>query len=191
MVAPAAFGATTSNSRPAIVISPVTVDGTSATLTYTINRGGKQVAPNGLTCSLTGPTASTTRSASCGTVTTALGTTSSTVNLTGLQAGTYTYTVNLLLTDGGTATATSGSFDVAASGGKAACLNSGLGNPVFTPNVDGGIWTCTGTGTITQFAALGPVLNAACAVDAAPAQGSLAADFGTGNPMYFKCFIPV
>lgn len=190
MIAPAASAASTSNNRPAIVMAPVTVDGTSATVTYKINRGGKQVAPSGLTCSLTGPTPSTTTSASCGTVTTAQGMTSSTVKLTGLQSGSYTYTVNLLLTDGGTARATSRSFDVVGSGGMAACLNSGLTNPVFTPNVDGGLWTCTGTGTLVQFSPVGQALNTACIADAAPAQGSLAADFRTGNPMYFRCYIP-
>jgi hypothetical protein len=86
------------------------VNESSATVTYTINRGGNQIAPNGLTCSLTGPTTST----SCGTITTAKHTTSGTVTLTGLQSGTYTYNVALLLSDGGTASA-SASFNVVTS----------------------------------------------------------------------------
>jgi hypothetical protein len=111
MIAPTAFAASTSNNQPVVVIQSVTVSGPSATVTYTINRGGNQiVSPNGLTCSLTGPTASTTTPTSCGRGTTARGTTSNTVVLTGLQSGTYTFTVNLLLTDGETATATTGSF---------------------------------------------------------------------------------
>jgi hypothetical protein len=151
MIAPAAFGAGTSNIRPAIqlIVPSSTVNGTSATITYTINRGENQVGGGSqvasLTCSLTGPTTSS----SCGTTSTpATHETDGTVNLMRLESGTYHYTVNLLLTDGGTATA-SGSFTVVAFAGQAACL--ALPDGTFTPGGGVGIiWTCTATAQNVQ-----------------------------------------
>ena len=104
--ATAGFAATSSNNRPAIQI---VLDHTdcctgnlgSATLSYTINRGGKQIAPNGLLCTIDGLHSP---EGFCGTVTTSRGTTSGTVVLNGLTAFSFhTYTVQVLLTDGGSA----------------------------------------------------------------------------------------
>jgi len=96
--------------RPAVTVTgpTSTVTAITASVSYSANRGGKQLkSVGGLTCALTGPTSSS----SCGTVATSNHTTTGTVSLAGLQTGTYTYTVTIKLTDGGTATS-SASFTV-------------------------------------------------------------------------------
>ena len=96
--------------RPAVTVTgpTSTVTSNTASVSYSANRGGKQLkSVGGLTCALTGPTSSS----SCGTVATSHGTTTGTASLTGLQTGTYTYTVTIKLTDGNTATS-SASFTV-------------------------------------------------------------------------------
>ena len=69
-------------------------------------------------------------------MTTAEGTTSGSVNLTGLQNGTYTYSVTIKLTDGGTATGTA-SFSVnIPAPGHLYWANSGNGT-IMEANLDG------------------------------------------------------
>ena len=69
-------------------------------------------------------------------MTTAEGTTSGSVNLTGLQNGTYTYSVTIKLTDGGTATGTASfSVDIPAPG-HLYWANSGNGT-IMEANLDG------------------------------------------------------
>lgn len=107
--APSAYAA----SKPTVTFSSgPTVDGTSATLGYTMNRSGQAITST--TCSLN--TAGTNTTASCGNRTTAAKTkpTQFSVTLEDLAAGTYTFTVTVALSDGGRATGTSSSFTIAA-----------------------------------------------------------------------------
>jgi hypothetical protein len=117
----------------------------------------------GLTCSLTGPATSS----SCGSTTTAQGSTTGSVTFSNLPAGSYTYTVSIVLTDGGTASS-SLSFSVTSQyAGQAVCTNLG---GTFVPGGGNGIWACdnvyaaSNDAYVQQFNAL----DNACASDGGP-----------------------
>src|SRR5262245_55139695 len=88
-------GSAAASSTPVVSVSK-SVSGTTATITYSINRAPNQIA--GRSCSLAGPTTST----ACGLQTASTKTsTSYQVGLTNLSPGNYTYSVKFTLTDGG------------------------------------------------------------------------------------------
>jgi hypothetical protein len=88
-------------SAPTVTIS-ASPSGSTATITYTINRAANQVASR--SCSLTDPTTSTAGTA-CGSQTGSTKTsTTYQVSPTNLTPGNYSFTVKFTLTDGGKAT---------------------------------------------------------------------------------------
>jgi hypothetical protein len=109
MLAPAAGAAaraaTGADSRPAVAFSAPIVDGTSATLSFTVNRAGNSLGSARCTVTDSGDVAT---DVGCGT--TAPGatrkSTTYTSTLAGLAAGEYVYSATVTLTDGGTATGT-------------------------------------------------------------------------------------
>jgi hypothetical protein len=145
---PAAFAASRSNNRPRISVTPPTspVTALPTTVSYTINRGGKQIGPSGLACTLTGPTTATTISTDCAVTSSVRGSTTGQPQFTSLETGTYTFTVNLTLDDGDT-TSGSGTFTVALTPQQQHCGlfggtygNTNLTDVAFT-SID---WTCNG-----------------------------------------------
>jgi serine protease len=171
------------NNRPVVEVSgPASVQsGNPVTISYTSNRGGKQLqSSGGLTCSLTGPATSS----SCGSTTTAQGTTTGSVTFSNLPAGSYTYTVSIVLTDGGTASS-SLSFSVTSQyAGQAVCTNLG---GTFVPGGGNGIWACDNVyaASIDAYIQQFNALDNACAADGGPVFLTLT-DGGAGDNS-FSC----
>src|SRR5579862_116814 len=127
------------SNRPAVVMDApaTTVAQPNVTITYTANRAGDQLAPEGLTCLLSGPVSFS----DCGTVTTAKHSLTGTVDLTGLRSGTYSYTVKIVPSDGGQAAASSSFVIVDGQDFAGLTTCEGFGG-VFTAGTSGGIWEC-------------------------------------------------
>lgn len=171
------------DNRPVVELSgPASVQsGNPVTISYTSNRGGKQLRPSGgLTCSLSGPATSS----SCGSTTTARGSTTGSVTFSDLPAGSYTYTVSIVLTDGGTASS-SLSFTIEYRG-QAACASLGGTFVTGGGSINGfaAIWECTSvpTATYDAFAQAYATLNGACTSDGFPFFTAL------GSPAGYSAF---